>query len=155
MASGSSLTVSFVEEKLKSGKPVYFLNFRFSVGKKGNLQSIHTKITERGWIKLPDLESTFVWFGRSDPPEVTDILRKACFDNHICRFLMGSLTDAGLLEGMGTAPALASNKSSGQTTLHDYIQSNVNDGGQGVKILPELEQVKPIVISDSEEEGCD
>ena len=151
--SGLSLTVRSVEEELKSGKPVHFLNFRFSVGKKGDLLPIQAKIADTGWKKLPDLENTFVWFG-SNPPEVTDILKKACFDNYICRFLTGSLSGAGLLEGgtVGTTTPALTNRSPRQATLHDIIKSQSNDDDQSVELLPELEEVKPIVISDSGEE---
>lgn len=67
---------------------------------------------ERGWKKLPDLENSFVWFGE-DPPDVTDILKKSSFDNHVCRYMIGILKDVGLLEGTGVSP----NQSEGRHPL--------------------------------------
>ena len=150
--SGSSLTVSSVKEELKSGKPAYFLNFRFSTAhEKWNLERVHRQVMERGWQKLPDLESSYVWFGSGNPPEVTDILKKASYDNHVCRFLTGRLTDSGLLEGTGTAPVVSEGKSGQHATLFDFGITKTDPVSQIVNKLPDLEQVKP----DMEEEGVD
>ena len=155
--SGLSLTVSSVKEDLERGKPVYFLNFRFSTAhEKWNLEQVHRQVMKRGWQKLPDLESSYVWFGSGNPPEVTDILKKASYDNHVCRFLTGSLTDSGQLEGTGTAPVVSEGKT-GQhatgpsSTLFNFGFSKIDPVSQSVNTLPDLEQVKP----DMEEERAD
>lgn len=155
MASGSSLTVSSVKEELKSGKPVYFLNFRFSTAhQKWDLEQVHRKIMKRGWQKLPDLESSYVWFG-SNPPEVTDILEKAAYDNHICRYMTGNLTGIGQLEGTGTAPVVSEGKA-GQHAVTAPSRSILNyfskaNSKNQIKMLPDVEQVKPVM----EEEASD
>ena len=120
MASGSSLTVNSVEERLKNGELVYYLNFRFSVGHdKGDLLKVRTQIENQGWQKLPDLESSYVWFGNdaNKPPEVTDILKKASFENHVCRYMTGKLTDIGMFEGTGTRPPMSEGKPGQHTTI--------------------------------------
>ena len=150
MASGSSLTVNSVGESLRNGEIIHYLTFRFSVGHKHwHLQGIHNQIEEKGWQKLPNLENSFVWFGEN-PPEVIDILKKASYDNHVCRYMTGRLTDIGLLEGTGTAPAVSEGKSGQQvavpsSTLFNYGFSKATTESQIVKTLPELEQVKPVM----------
>ena len=150
--SGLSLSVNSVEEELKSGKPVHFLNFRFSTAhQKWDLEQVHRKIMKRGWEKLPDLENSYVWFG-STPPEFLDILEKASYDNHICRYMSGSLTHMGQLEGTGVASVVGEGKS-GQhvtaptTTLRDY-GFKAEPVSRIAKKLPDVEPVKPAMEED-------
>lgn len=153
MASGSSLTVSSVKEELnkKSEQPIHFLNFRFSTAhQKGDLEKIHKQIMKTGWQKLPDLESSYVWFGDS-PPEVIDILKKASYDNHVCRYTTGRLTDTGELEGTGTAPAVSEEKSGLHATLFNYgFSKTVVDSSQIIESLPELKQVMPLCTEENQ-----
>ena len=100
---------------------------------------------------------TIVWFG-SNPPEFIDIiLKKASYDNHVCRYMTGSLTSTGQLEGTGTAPVVSEGKSrqhagtAPSTTLFNYGFSKANSESQMVKMLPDVKQVKPIM----EEEASD
>ena len=153
MASGSCLTVSSVKEELKSRKPVHFLNFRFSIAhQKWDLEQVHRQIMKRGWQKLPDLESSYVWYG-SNPPEVIDILKKASYDNHICRYMTGSLTDIGQLVGTGTAPVISEGKphvSAPKANLFNFgFSKTVVDGSQSDETLPELKQVMPLTEEDN------
>ena len=148
MASGYSLTVNSVGEKVKNKEIAHYLTFRFSVGHKyWYLQGIHNQIEERGWKKLPDLENSFVWEGDS-PANVTDILKKASFDNHVCRYITGPLTDAATLEGTGTAPLVSEGKSGQHVTLRDYGFSKAEPVSQIAKTLPEVEPVEPAMDED-------
>lgn len=148
MASGYSLTVTSVGEKLKNKEIVYYLTFRFSVGHKHSyLQGIHNQIEERGWKKLPDLENSFVWEGDS-PADVTDILKKASFDNHVCRYMTGPLTDTGTLEGTGTAPVVSEGKSGQHVTVPTLLNYFPKAGSS--KSLPDVEQVKPVSMEEGE-----
>ena len=106
MASMSSLSVSTVKERIKNKEVVHFLTFQFSVAHKDQyLKSIHKEIKALGWQKLPDIYSTYVWFGEKPHlKEATEILKKSSFDNHICRYFSGILTDADELEGTGVPP---------------------------------------------------
>ena len=106
MASMSSLSVSTVKERIKKKEVVHFLTFQFSVAHKNwDLKTIREKVIELGWEKLPDIDSTYVWFGEKPRlKEATEILKKSSFDNHICRYFTGILTDADELEGTGVPP---------------------------------------------------
>lgn len=140
---GSSLTVSSVKEELNSGKPVHFLSFRFSTAhQKWDLEKVHRQIMETGWQKLPDLESSYVWFG-SNPPEVVDILQKASYDNHVCRYMTGSLSDIGLLEGTGVAPVVSEGKSGKQVAAPTSTLLNYG-------FLPKLEPVNPAITEEED-----
>ena len=152
MASGYSLTVNSVGEKVKNKEIAHYLTFRFSVGHKyWYLQGIHNQIEERGWKKLPDLENSFVWEGDS-PVDVTDILKKASFDNHVCRYITGPLTDAATLEGTGTAPAVSEGKPGQQVTAPTNTLRNYGFKAEPVsqiaKKLPDVEPVKPAMEED-------
>ena len=143
---GLSLSVSSVEEELKSGKPVHFLNFRFSTAhQKWDLEQVHRKIMERGWEKLPDLDSSYVWFG-STPPEFLDILEKASYGNHTCRYMSGSLTHMGQLEGTGVAPVVGE-VTAPTNTLRNY-GFKAEPVSQIAKKLPDVEPVKPAMDED-------
>ena len=98
------LSIPSIKEKIQNGKCVHHLVFRFSVGhERVMLRKIQAQIEERGWQKLPDLENSFISFGQS-PQDITDILKKSSFENHTCRYLIGTLKDVGLLEGTGISP---------------------------------------------------
>ena len=120
-ATGSqSLTVNSVQERIKDGEIVYYLIFRFSIGLK-NRKVVHSKIEGKGWKKLPVLENSFVWFGEK-PVDVTGILQKVSTSDCVCRFMMGRLTDIGLLEGTGTPPVVSEGQcnTAPTYTLRDY-----------------------------------
>ncbi len=153
--SGPILTVSSVEEELKKGKPVHFLNFRFSTAhQKWDHEKVHKEIMKRGWQKLPDLDNSYVWLGSNSPPEFIDILKKASYDNHVCRYMSGSLTTIGQLEGTGAAERKSPRHVTAPTsTLLDYPGFSKGDGvSQIPKTLPDVKQVKPVNM---EEGGSD
>lgn len=103
---------------------------------------------------MPDLENSYVWFG-STPPEFVDILKKASYDNHVCRYMSGSLTHIGQLEGTGVAPVVGERKPGQRgtctpptTTLRDYGFSKAEPVSQIAKTVPDVEPVKPAMEED-------
>lgn len=108
MASG--ISTASVRERIQNGEDVFYLHFRFSIGHGSELPKVHMKVEERGWQKLPDFESTFVFFG-SDPPKFCDILKEFSYENHVCRYMTGTLSECDVLEGTGSAPAKNERKS--------------------------------------------
>lgn len=122
MASG--ISTASVRERIQNREVVFYLHFRFSVGHKSSeLQKLHMKVEERGWQKLPDFENTFVFFGSDGPPKFCDILKEFSYENHVCRYMTGTLSECDVLEGTGSAPAKNEQKSLSQgSTLFDYYK---------------------------------
>ena len=129
------LTIPLIKEKIQNGECVHYLVFRFSVGQERvMLRKIQAQIEEKGWQKLPDLENSFVWFGKS-PPDVTDILQKSSFENHTCRYLIGTLTDVGLLEGTGISPERKQQMTAGtDNSLLKYFNPVTNNTSGALKV---------------------
>ena len=131
------LSIPSIKEKIQNGKRVHFLVFRFSVGHECvMLKKIQALIQERGWQKLPDLENSFVCFGQS-PQDVTDILQKSSFENHTCRYLIGTLSDVGLLEGTGISPERKQQVTAGADSTHGllkYFSTATNIASGAVKM---------------------
>lgn len=131
------LTIPSTKEKIQNGECVHYLVFRFSVAQEREiLKEIQAQIKKRGWQKLPDLENSFVWFGKN-PEDVTDILQKSSFENHTCRYLIGTLTDVGQLEGTGISPERKQQVTAGTDNtpgLLKYFSKTSNNTSRALKM---------------------
>ena len=103
---GHFVSLTSVKEALQRNEVVYYFAFRYSVGKERNdRKQIHAQIEELGWKKVPDLESTFVWLGKHPrTDDAVEILKKSAYENYTCRYMMGPLSEVGVLQGTGVSP---------------------------------------------------